>query len=311
MESLYIKDLFGDVSSRYEDFTLFQDEAECKRSNFLYHGFLLVKNRCGRKILDEIIKAKGEKSRDSDISFKRIGKEDYKSKIAIKWLEFADQWLHEGKIRFYVLGINKNNLKNFWDNSWSFEKNIYVRFFEMGLNSLLGWFGEDQRLSRPLRITHIFYEYGKYIDERKNKIRWLKNLSGYKNAEPVYSNPRKQKQENPRLYRISNLIQLTDIILGVTKYSFIKLNPKHVGRQKCIDKFIDVIERFNDERKAYRTNSRYYKRYMLQFFPTESSITKKEFLHGSLESIKKKGRFYCNRFTFRQWIGRNLQGKLF
>ena len=311
MESLYTKDLFGNISSRYENFTLFQDEAECKRTNFFYHGFLLVKNQCGEEILDEIIKAKGEKSKGSDISFKSIGKEDYKSRIAVKWLRLTDQWLREGKIRFYVLGINKNNLKNFWDNSWSFEKNIYVRFFEIGLNSLLGWFGNDLKLRRPLNITHIFYEHGNYDTERKNKIKWLRNLSGYKNAGPVYSNPKKQRQENPRLYKMSNLIQLTDIILGVTKYSFIELNPKHTGRQKCINLFIDIIERFNNSKNAYRSSSHYFKRFALGFFPTKSNIKKKEFLQGDIESIRKRGGFYCDRLTYRQQVAQNLQGKLF
>jgi len=311
MRDLYTKDLFGNLSNKYTNFTLFQDEAECRRSNFFYHGFLLVKNQYGREILNVIIRTKGEKSKDSDVSFKRIRKEDYKFRIAIQWLRLVDQWLRKGKIRFYVLGIDKNNLKNFWNNSWSFEKNVYLRFFEIGLNSLLGWFGNDSSLFRPLKITHIFYEYGNYNDERRNKIRWLKNLSGYKNAEPVYSNPVKQKQENPKLYEMSNLIQLTDIILGVTKYSFIKLNPKHTGRQKCIDLFIDVIERFNDDKKAYRKNSHYFKRFSLQFFPTKSDITKKEFLQGGLESVKKKGGFYCNRYTYRQQIARTLQSKLF
>jgi len=305
-----MKDLFGNVSSAYESFTLFQDEAECKESNFFYHGFLLVKNQCGREILNEIIKAKGDKSKDSDISFKDIGKEDYKSRIAIKWLKFADSWLREGKIRFYVLGVNKNNLKNFWDNSWSFEKNIYLRFFEIGINSLLVWFNKDPGLQKPLKITHIFYEYGNYNDERKSKIRWLKNIGGYKKAEPIYSDPRKQKSKNPKLYEMSNLVQLTDILLGVTKYSFIKVNPKHTGRQQCIDCFINVIERFNNKNNAYRTNSSYYKRYALQFFPTESYINKEEFLSKKIEDIIKRGTFYCDRPTYRQQLEMEKQLKL-
>jgi len=306
-----MKDLFGNISSAYEDFTLFQDEAGCKESNFFYHGFLLVKNQCCREILNELIKAKGDRSKDSDISFKKIRKEDYKSRIAIKWLKLADRWLQEGKIRFYVLGVNKNNLKNFWGNSWSFEKNIYLRFFEIGINSLLGWFNKDPGLQKSLKITHIFYEYGNYNDERKDKIRWLKSVAGYKKVEPIYSDPQKQKSENPQLYKMSNLVQLTDILLGVTKYSFIKINPKHTGRQQCIDCFIDVIERFNDKNKAYRTNSRYYKRFGLQFFPTVNDITKKEFLSNKIGDIIKRGTFYCDRPTYRQQSAQKKQLTLF
>ncbi len=303
-----MEDLFGNISSEYDNFTLFQDEAGCKDSNFFYHGYLLVDNKFGRKILDDISEVKGKNSKDSEITFKEIRKNDYRVKIATRWLELADEWLKNGKIRFYVLGVNKNNLKNFWDNSWRFEKNVYLRFFEIGLNSLLEWFKNDQSLDRQIQVTHIFYEHGNYNDERKNKMRWLENLPSYKNSEPVHSNPK--KQQNEKLYEMSNLIQFTDILLGVTKYSFIEINEKYVGRQECIDKFIDIIERFNNK-KAYNTNSHYYKRYALQFFPTKSDITKKEFLSNDIESIRKRGGFYFNRPTYRQQLGQKQNLKLF
>ncbi|MCK4520509.1 hypothetical protein KAT95_01405 [Candidatus Parcubacteria bacterium] len=305
-----MKDLFGNISSEYENFTLFQDEAGCKDSNFFYHGYLLVNNKFGRKILDDILKAKGKNSKDSEITFKQIRKDDYRVRIVVRWLKLADEWLQNGKIRFYVLGVNKNNLKNFWDNSWRFEKNVYLRFFEIGLNSLLGWFRNDPKLYRPLRVTHIFYEHGNYNDERKNKVRWLESLSGYKNSESVHSNPKKQRIENEKLYEMSNLIQFTDVLLGVTKYSFIKINDIHIGKQKCIDNFLDVIERFNNK-KAYNTKSRYYKRYALQFFPTKSNITKKEFLSNDIESVKKRGGFYSDRPTYRQQLELDKNLKLF
>jgi hypothetical protein len=301
------QDLFGNISKSFEEFTLFQDEAGCKESNFFYHGFLLVNNKYGKMILQEIINAKGEKSRDSEITFKEIRKEDYRVRIATKWLELADKWLREGKIRFYVLGINKSNLKNFWSNSWSFEKNVYLRFFEIGINGLTSWFSKDPKLIKPLKITHIFYEYGNYNDERKNKIKWLKSLEGYKHCEAIYSNPKKQRGKDNKLCDFSNLIQFTDILLGVTKYSFIPINNEHIGKQKCIDKFVDIIERFNDKEKAYRTNSRYYKRYALQFFPTVSNITEKEFLSDKIEDIIKRGEFYCDRPTYRQQLTNEKQ----
>lgn len=42
-------DLFGEPASDFEEFTLFQDEADCKDSNFFYHGFLFVNNKSGKK----------------------------------------------------------------------------------------------------------------------------------------------------------------------------------------------------------------------------------------------------------------------
>lgn len=306
-----MEDIFGNIVNMYDNYTLFQDEAGCKDSNFFYHGFLLVKNESGRQILDEILKIKGEASRYSEITFKEIKKDDYKVPVAIGWLKLADKLLQEGKIRFYVLAINKNNLKNFWDNSWSFDKNVYLRFFEIGLNSLSGWFKNDSSLNKQLHISHVFYEYGPYNDERGEKIKWLKNLNGYHNVDSLHSDPRRQKQVNEKYEELSNLIQFTDILLGVTKYSFIKINEKHVGKQKCIDCFIDIIERFNNNKTAYRDKSRYYKRYALQFFPTASNITRDEFISNSLESFIKKGSFYVDRLTYRQQCTQNVNGKLF
>lgn len=306
-----MQDIFGNIVSEYDNYTLFQDEAGCKVSNFFYHGYLLVKNESGKQILADILKIKGENSKDSEITFKEIKKDDYKVRIAIGWLKLADKLLQEGKIRFYVIGVNKNNLKNFWDNSWSFDKNVYLRFFEIGLNSVSGWFKNDRSLFKPLHISHLFYEYGPYPDERKDKIKWMENLSGYKNAEAVYSDSRKQKESNERLETISNLIQFTDILLGATKYSFIKINNRHTGKKKCIDCFIDVVERFNDDKKVKNVHSRYYKRYALSFFPTPSSLTKDEFLSKDLESLRKRGGFYVNRPTHRQQLTQDVNLKLF
>jgi hypothetical protein len=306
-----MNDLFGNTIKINTNFTIFQDEAGCKDSNFFYHGFLLVDNYYGCDILDKIIEAKTDKSKDSDITFKEVRKNDYRVPIVKKWLSLADEWLRSGKIRFYVLGIDKKNLKNFWDNSWSFEKNLYLRFFEIGINSAVGWFRNDSKLNSLLKITHVYYEYGNYNDERKNKIRWLKSLSGYSRAEPVYSNPRRQKDVNKKLYKMSQLIQFTDILLGVTKYSFIELNKNYTGRKQCVDQFIEVIERFNNQKSAYRANSSYYKRYALQFFPTATDLTKEEFLSNNIENIQKRGRFYCDRLTYRQKTIQQSQFKLF
>ncbi len=306
-----MKDLFGNISSVHADFTVFQDEAGCQDSNYFYHGFMFVNNNFGREILNKVIEIKSEKSKDSEITFKEIKKDDYRVRIATEWIKLAVKLLQEGKIRFYVLGINKNHLKNFWDNTWSFDKNIYLRFFEIGLNSSVGWFSNDPKLDKPLQVTHIYYEYGNYNDERKNKIHWLNALAGYKDSCPIYSNPKKQKEVDEKLYKLSNLIQLTDVLLGATKYSFIKMNENYTGRKKCVGEFIEIVERFNNKQRAYRTKSSFYKRYALQFFPTKSNITRAEFIDNDFESIRKRGVFYCDRPTYRQQLGQGRNFKLF
>jgi len=200
-------DLFSKNQKYYNEFTVFQDEAGCKVSNYFYHGFLFVDNRFGREILDSLINIKKDKNhRYTEIHFSDIkagcNKEyGYKTKIALEWLNLARKWLLNRKIKFYVLGINKNNLGNFWSNNWRYEKNIYLRFFELGLKASIRWFEMDKRLSKPLRVSHLFYEYGKYSDERKNKVIWLSKFNfstvlTKKNIRLIFSNEKIQQKQN-------------------------------------------------------------------------------------------------------------------
>lgn len=312
-----LKDLFGAVSGGYENFTVFQDEADCKESNFFYHGFLFVNNKFGRNILNKLTKVKRDEGyRDTEISFKDIkcsseSKFGYKTRIALQWLSLSDELLRSGKIRFYLFGVNKNNLGNFWRNDWSYKKNIYLRFFEMGLKSSVMWFSKDKNLNLPLRVSHVFYEHGNYDDERRNKIQWLstelrnsdlEEIIDWRKAKPLLSNEEKSRD------KFSNLIQLTDLILGCCKYSFVE--AKHEGRKECIERLIKVIEEFNNTRTAYNFKGDYWRKFCMQFFP-KRTITEDEFLSKDNNYIKKsRGIFYYDRLTYRQQKGKERQLKL-
>ena len=309
-------DLFFQDQRDYNEFTVFQDEAGCKVSNYFYHGFLFVDNRFGGEILNSLIDIKkGENQRYTEIHFANIkvscNKEyGYKTRIALKWLSLASDWLINGKMRFYILGINKNNLGNFWNNNWRYEKNIYLRFFELGLKASISWFRNDKKLVKPLKVSHLFYEHGKYNDDRKNKVIWLSkfnfgNLLTNQNILPIFSNEEKQQEQNSLLAKFSNLDQLTDLVLGVAKYSFININPKHIGKQECIDSFIDVIERFNNRKIAFNPNDRFYKNFCISFFP-KNKINKKDFLEKTTDYyIKAIDNFYPDRFTYRQQLAKD------
>ena len=309
-------DLFFQDQKDHSEFTVFQDEAGCKVSNYFYHGFLFIDNRFGKEILNSLINIKkGENRRYTEIHFSDIkasyNKEyGYKTRIALQWLSLAGEWLINRKIKFYVLGINKNNLGNFWNNNWRYEKNIYLRFFELGLKASMSWFGNDKKLVKPLRVSHLFYEYGKYNDDRKDKVVWLSkfnfgNLLTKQNIQPIFSDERKQQKQNPLLTEFSNLDQLTDLILGVSKYSFIDINQKHIGKQECIDGFIDIIERFNNQKIAFNTNNDFYKNFCLSFFP-RNEINKKDFLEKTTDYyIRTINNFYPDRFTYRQQLAKD------
>jgi len=309
-------DLFENAQNDYKNFTVFQDEAGCeKESEFFYHGFLFVDNEFGKQILNKLIEVKiNYNERYKDISFKEIKYIDNRAKIVLEWLYLVRDWLISGKIRFYALGINKNNLGNFWNNDWNFKKNIYLKFFEIGLKSSIGWFKNDKSLKKPLKISHLLYEFGNYNDERRDKIIWLEFTSLWgildtQKAIPLFSNEKREIKKNKDFSEYSNLIQLTDVLLGVCKYSFVRINPKHNGRQKCIDSFIDVIEKFNNEKSAYNwRQNEFYKKYCFNFFP-RNKINMNNFLSKDFVYLIKNT-FYCDRKTFRYQQGEKMQKKL-
>ena len=108
---------------------------------------------------------------------------------------------------------------------------------------------------------------------------------------------------------ISNFIQLVDVLCGVCRTSFVKIPSNRSGQQECVDNFIDVVEQFNCSKKAYKTNSPYYKKFAMQFFPTESDLTFQEFTSRGF--VPRKSNFYCDRPTFRQAEELKKQQSLF
>lgn len=307
-----IKDLFGYKTDIVSRFTLFQDESDCEKSNFLYHGFLFVRNRNGRKILNELMNVKKKYNREKrEIHFNELNqhsKSPYgvKTRIALGWLNLTRKNLENDTIKFYCFGINKNNVKNFWINPNSYEKNIYLRFFEIGLKSAIIWFNLN-------KINFTYLDSGRYDEGRKQRIRWLNldffkkrlsNVINTRNLELLSSDEKESKSE------FSNFLQLVDILTGVTRSSFVKLGENQKGQKECMDDFIDVIERFNNSKTAYRKGSRYWKKFCIQFFPTLSNLTKDEFLSNSIEDLLKRGNFYCDRLTYKQQLRENKKLKL-
>ncbi|MDP3013312.1 MAG: hypothetical protein Q8M92_03655, partial [Candidatus Subteraquimicrobiales bacterium] len=165
-----MKGLFGLEIDQTSKYVLFHDESDCRKSNFLYHGFLFVRNQNGREILDKIKEIKNKQNKEKrEIHFNELNQHSKssngaKAKIALEWINFSKEWLEKDKIKFYCFGVNKNNLNNFWANSDDYDKNIYLRFFEIGMKAAIRWFGLD-------KITHIFLDKGKHDKDRQKRIR--------------------------------------------------------------------------------------------------------------------------------------------
>lgn len=279
--------------------TVIHDESYCNRSNYLYHGYLFVDNTFGREIVDKLIDIKVKyNGRLEEIHFKQIhGSSKYskRTRIAVEWLKEIDIYIRNNKLKYYFFGINKNNVSNFWDNHNSFETNIYLKFFEIGLKSSIRWFEIP-------KISHIILDNSPHINDVKNKIQALSNeFFRNKFYNEVNSNNiiALDSKEDISGERLSNLIQLVDLLTGVCRIAFV--SNKNKGQSECLNVIIDIIERFNSPFTAYR-KGRYYKKFNLQFYPNSNKLTKEEFLNDSIDKHLKAPSFYCDRATQRQFV---------
>jgi translation initiation factor 2 beta subunit (eIF-2beta)/eIF-5 len=226
--------------------------------------------------------------------------------VALEWLNFSRECLEKDDIKFYCFGVNKNNVKNFWANPNDYEKNVYLRFFEVGLKSAIRWFNLE-------KITYSFLDNGRCDEDRQERVRWL-NFDFFNSKLFHEIDPNNIKlldsDENKSKSEFSNFIQLSDVLLGVVRSSFCRLGINQKGQKECVENFIDIIERFNDKKKAYNNCSRYWKKFCIQFFPSPNNLTKEEFLSDKIEDLLKRGNFYCDRKTYRQQIAEEKNLKL-
>lgn len=111
--------------------------------------------------------------------------------------------------------------------------------------------------------------------------------------------------ENKSKSEFSNFLQLSDILLGVVRLSFVELGNNQKGQKECIENYADIIERFNNKKKAYNNCSKYWKKFCIQFFPTQSNLTRGEFLSDNIEKVIKRGSFYCDRLTHKECMAKS------
>ena len=80
----------------------------------------------------------------------------------------------------------------------------------------------------------------------------------------------------------------------------------------CEKEFKEIIERFNDKEKTHNTNSQFYKKSSLSFFPQNDGLNKQDFLEKNLNYyIHQKDSFYCNRKTCWQKDTEKAQTSMF
>lgn len=319
-----MKDLFGNKNDLKNNFICFHDESKCNKSNFLYHGFLFVRTSYLDQILKKLINIKETYyKRQKEIHFTKFrnlstAKYGQKTKVGKEWLKKTKEWMINDKICFYFFGINTDNIKNFWENENSYEHNIYIRFFEIGLKSAIGWFSkyDNNPYNKNFYIKHLYFDpNSEFNKERKDKVKWLsyelKNENSFSNLNK--SNVQKlDSDENVSKNKLSNFIQLTDLIIGVNRVAYVKISKNAAGQKECLEEFKHIIEHFTNNKKAYNKNNDYYKKFALQFFPTKDlGLTKDELKNKGINYHMKRGKFYIERDTYSQKRRKNNQMSLF
>lgn len=292
------------ISKDNTSFALFHDESECDISNFLYHGFLFVRTNCLIELIQKLRDIKIKYHRElSEIHFNKITSRDKKN-IVIEWLSIVKSYMCNDIMKFYCLGVNRSNIKDFWNNGKSYDDNIYSKFFEIGLKGSI-------RFYKIKKVSHIYCDNGVFNIQREAKVRkiYYDFLLNYKMNEIDITNIEMlDSDEKISKNQLSILIQLTDVLLGVCRSSFIEINPKNKDKIDCVNQFIEVIERFNCS-LAYNKNGRYFSKFSIQFFPTSNNINKDQFLERGADYFLNGGHFYNNRKTYRQEISEKIKNE--
>ena len=149
-------------------------------------------------------------------------------------------------------------------------------------------------------IKQCYYDNGIFNKQRKAKTRkvYYDFLTNYKsndvNINNVYILDSNEIISNDKK---SIMIQLIDVFLGIFRTSFVIPNNKNIYKISCVDKFLPVIERFN-KAKSFNINSRYYKKFSFQFFPSKPKTPIKYInSKNSYNNI-----FYRERKTYRETL---------
>lgn len=281
---------------------IFHDESICEQDNFLYHGFLFVRSDWGKKeVKGSLLQPFCNKriACNKIIHFNELrGLGLEKSMVAIEWLKKSLCWLSDEKVKFYCFGVNLNNVNYSIFGNNSHEK-IYKRFYEIGLRAALGWFGitgED--------VSHVYYDQGKQDIDRYNKSL---RVCGYDTVvSPLYNGCDKSYS------CLSKFLQLTDIILGTLRKSFVSIGVSKTAQKKCVDLMYEIVDHFSKESESYNINHQFYKKFCFSFFPRSRSLTAEEFFNRDINYyIKTAKAFYCERDTYIRKKAKEKQMKLF
>lgn len=252
----------------------FHDERELEQEKWLYHGFILCKVEECSMLINDLVDKKNQakcpiekRIHFSELTSKSTGSPS--TKAAVKWAKlFRETWyIH---MWFYLLGINKLNINYdaFGPKSDGRDRRfrIYNKFFEIGLFSACRWFFNSA--DTDVEIANIFSEerslekHNPFAIHAPSKINQKESNITVKtnHITQISSTPSKEKNYPDYVH----ILNLADILVG----SFSEVFDYTSTQDGCVEvagKLYDICDKLSKNR--LNTNSRYYKRYCISFFP--------------------------------------------
>jgi len=254
---------------------VFHDERIVQK-RWLYHGYLIVPVGLVHQILASLQECRQTAScHGKRIHFAHLtahSSTSTRTATAVRWTRYYRDELYRLGL-FSILGIDLANVD--WSRFGSSgdprsekEHRVYNRFFEMGLYGALRFFYPAEHLviveeifseRRDLQDSDPFLHYAPYrIALRDTNIiitaPQVKLIAGDVARETTF----------PELV---DCIQFVDIIIGSHSHNLDATAHSKTGCDEAADIVRPLTRRLTES--PFNTNSRYWKRYSLSFFPAE------------------------------------------
>jgi len=296
-----MSDLFG--TKHHQDpvrVNIYADEIQrklCPYTNNVWNYIGIVVEDIDHPVLDDIIYERFMGNFDENSKYYEMNNKivhwceiriaDTKN-ICKRWFEYI---LNSNKSRrkfySYILGLNDSHLiKEEFDTDDEFNSK-YNRFFRSAiLYALKTFFG-----GRKIIVENMFHEEGQQQNHFYFPWHVIYKLEKDKtilfNCDKITFLPKDHKKD-----RRSNLIQLCDVVLGVSTSIIhgIKKSRSSKYREELADLYVNLFKRIIDNPKNKNSHFEYYNRIMIGFFPKEKTVL------GDIRRLKNQ--FYSRRILY-------------
>lgn len=279
--------LFGENKINKINVALFTDERKNIGNTWNYICTIIIPTKYFNDFYDSLMQHRQNVDYFHELKFGEIGQSGQKLELAKLWLSeiLKDR---DKKIYFKILGLDSQLFDENLFGEGSIKKgsnyaNLYNRFFRTNVLSIKYFFNEYEEIlvdrifhdtegnleNHALFSWHCIWK----IDDEDKKIK-----NKYDQVVFVNSNHAEEKQHP----KVSQIIQLSDILVGAVSHCLDFEKPKHKGRNEIGELIYPLLKRILTKPKNVNSSFNYYRKYDVSFFP--KSVPKefenlKQYLH--------------------------------